>query len=509
MISCTRCGADNRDEARFCKNCGAPLLSSDLPAAFAADLSASKEGELPAVSGAGEQDGESLDLAQAPPTPLPLDDAVQMPEMGLSSANPESPAVGEAINRDSAGVETDLTADERLSNAQDLPVPQALSGEAVQSATASIPVLTLPAVIAGRYELTEVIEQTDALVIYRAYDRLRCWQCGTLRAELTDLYCEDCGAEIGAGASCRIQVGSVPSDAPGEQLLPEGNAIYWIMPEPVGSPALAVAEGKKGLCLHVGYASNTGQVREIDEDSLLVVTGIEIVEGVAQPSLGLFAVADGMGGHDNGQVASRRVIQVLAELLLSRLLAPALSGERILPEALEEQVRDAIAEANRRLTLEARKDKSDMGSTLTLALVRDAQAVIANVGDSRTYLWRNGVLKQVTEDHSMVARLLAQGMIGKDEIYTHPHRNEIYRMMGDKPKVEVDVFQQELQPGDWLVLCCDGVWETIRDDGIEEVLLAYPDNPQAVCEEIVRRANLAGAEDNISVIMVEIHGHMP
>jgi protein phosphatase len=244
-------------------------------------------------------------------------------------------------------------------------------------------------------------------------------------------------------------------------------------------------------------------VREVDEDSLLVVTGLGMMDGVAKPSLGVFAVADGMGGHASGQLASRRVIQVLAEWLVSRLLAPALGGETILPETFEEQAREAVKEANRRLTSEARAAESDMGSTLTLAFVRDGAAIIANVGDSRAYLWRNGILEQVTQDHSMVARLIAEGMLDKDEIYTHPRRSEIYRAIGDQPEIEVDIFLRELQPGDRLVLCCDGVWEMIRDEGITDVLLAF-DDPQAACEEMVRQANAAGGEDNISVIVVNV-----
>jgi serine/threonine protein phosphatase PrpC len=363
--------------------------------------------------------------------------------------------------------------------------------------------LTLPAAIAGRYELTEVIEQTGAMIVYRAHDRMRCGQCSTLRADMSDPYCIECGAEIGSGAPCRVQAGDIPPDAPQEHLLTENDATYWILPEPVATPTQALAS--KGLHLRVGYASDSGMVRDLDEDSLLVVTGLAMVEGITQPSLGLFAVADGMGGHENGQVASRRVIQVLSELLMPRLFAPTLSGETILPETSKGQVRDAIQEANRRLTLEAREADSDMGSTLTLAWVRDGTTLIANVGDSRTYLWHGGALDQVTQDHSMVALQIAEEKIDKNAIYTHPRRNEIYRVMGDKPDIEVDVFQRDLQPGDRLVLCCDGVWEMIHDEGIEEVLLAYPDNPQAACDEMVKQANTAGGEDNISVIVVDMH----
>jgi protein phosphatase len=143
-----------------------------------------------------------------------------------------------------------------------------------------------------------------------------------------------------------------------------------------------------------------------------------------------------------------------------------------------------------------------MGTTLTAALVRDEMALIANVGDSRTYLWRDGELVQITSDHSLVAQLVEAGALAPDEIYTHPEKSAIYRSLGHAPEVEVDLFEQPLESGDRLVLCCDGVWEMLRSDGIEEVLLMEPD-PQCACEEMVRRANLAGGEDNISVVVVQ------
>ena len=458
-MNCPKCETPNRDGAKFCKICRTPLTAAPIvvPTAAADNISP--------LTGAAPIEVAAIELQPVPATETsPLPDAPIAP---LTA----SPDPAEQI-------------------------------EAANAAPPALIALSLPVTLAGRYDLTAITEQHADRIIYRGFDRLSCGQCGALRTDPNDAYCWQCGAEIGTGAARRCQVGSLPPEATQDCLVIEGGAAYWITAEPVATSVPVAA--RKGLFLKTGCATDPGLVREVDEDSVLAVSGLGLIEGQARPSVGLFAVADGMGGHANGQVASRRVIQVLAEMLLPGLLAPLLSGETILEETYEAKIVDAIQQANLRLTTEARAANSDMGSTLTLAFVHDGQATIANVGDSRTYLCQNGILSQLTVDHSMVARLVATGVIQPDEIYTHPRRNEIYRMMGDKPEVPVDIFHCELHPGDRLVLCCDGAWEMIHTEGIEEVLLTYPDDPQAACNEIVKRSNLAGGEDNISVIVVDV-----
>jgi protein phosphatase len=145
-----------------------------------------------------------------------------------------------------------------------------------------------------------------------------------------------------------------------------------------------------------------------------------------------------------------------------------------------------------------------MGSTLTLALVIDGHAFVANVGDSRTYLWRGGLLQQITEDHSAVYQLYRAGALSEEGIYTHPRRNEITRNMGFRTTVQADYFQVELLPGDLLLLCCDGLWEMLHNDGIADLFLVSYGDPQRICDELVKRANQAGGDDNISVIVVQV-----
>ena len=538
MPKCVQCGTDNRDGAKFCIQCGVQIrLDEPFPAETAqtsgaqtstgistavadvGDESAGLNEQIHGVPAAGEtretrgKDTRPIGQRESTATGdrLGVVNGEQTGQLPAPSTEPpfaqvtlEPSAVQSAVRSTQASAPGALPAEERLTAAQDLPEAAEDPDEAQTQGTA-LPKRELPTTSASRYMLIEIAEQTDTMVMYAAVDWERCWQCGTPYANENDEFCNECGVELDRGLPCRVQVGDIPSDVPEEYLVNEKGQAFWIQPQTTEQSGLAQPIlASQGSRLRVGYATDPGQVREVDEDSLLVVTGLEMVEGVPHPSVGLFAVADGMGGHDDGQVASRRVVEVLAEELLPSLVAPSLGGKAIDEGTFEERVCEAIREANRRLTHEARASTSDMGSTLTLALVCDGKATIANVGDSRTYLWHGGILEQLTQDHSLVARLVEKGKISAQEAYTHPRRGDIYRTMGDKPNIEVDTSQRDLVTGDQLVLCCDGVWEMIRDEGIEHVLLEYPIDPQAACDEMVRQANLAGGEDNISVIIVAV-----
>ncbi|HEV7128331.1 MAG TPA: PP2C family serine/threonine-protein phosphatase [Ktedonobacterales bacterium] len=201
-------------------------------------------------------------------------------------------------------------------------------------------------------------------------------------------------------------------------------------------------------------------------------------------------------GEATGDAASPALQSGPATQILAESLAMEQYGER-LREAVEH-----CGEVIVRYDKAHRDEAKGLGSTLTAALVVDGQAYIANVGDSRTYLLRDGKLQRITRDHSLVERLVEAGQIEADEVYDHPNRNLIYRSLGaGKADVDVDIFTEPLRAGDLLVLCCDGLWEMVRDPEMTSILLAEPDLERA-SKELIDRANHNGGEDNITVVLV-------
>jgi serine/threonine protein phosphatase PrpC len=164
-------------------------------------------------------------------------------------------------------------------------------------------------------------------------------------------------------------------------------------------------------------------------------------------------------------------------------------------------LRTAVEEANVELCRQNTENKTDMGCTLTGFLVVGDHAFIANVGDSRTYMLRGGQIYRLTTDHSLVQQLVAGGLIEPDDVYTHPRRSQIFRSLGDNPNVSVDIFQQQIQPGDTLLSCSDGLWEMVRDPQIESILNAAPD-PQTAILHLIEAANAGGGDDNVSAVVV-------
>jgi serine/threonine protein phosphatase PrpC len=161
----------------------------------------------------------------------------------------------------------------------------------------------------------------------------------------------------------------------------------------------------------------------------------------------------------------------------------------------------AVEDANAAICQMNQRDKTDMGSTLTGFMIIGDYAYIVNIGDSRTYMVRSEQIYQLTTDHSLVGQLVAGGLISPDDVYTHPQRSQIYRSLGDKLNVQIDIFKQQLHPGDILLSCSDGLWEMVRDPQIESILNNAPD-PQAACTQLIEAANTNGGEDNVSVVVV-------
>jgi protein phosphatase len=215
-----------------------------------------------------------------------------------------------------------------------------------------------------------------------------------------------------------------------------------------------------------------------------------------------------MGGHQSGEVASSIAARTVGALVNSSLLGPLVAGDPVArdPDTCARLLQQAVLEANRRITDLARERHSDLGTTIVAALLIGNQLTVANVGDSRAYLWHNDELHVITRDHSLVMQLVTAGQLTLDEIYTHPRRNEIYRALGDSrlTENEIDIFALRLRPGDGLLLCSDGLWDFVRDPDIAAVLASPGADPQTVAFTLVDRANLNGGEDNISVIYTRV-----
>jgi PPM family protein phosphatase len=230
--------------------------------------------------------------------------------------------------------------------------------------------------------------------------------------------------------------------------------------------------------LRAGVRSDIGRSRDRNEDSYLV----------REP---LFVVADGMGGHRGGDVASSMTLETLKDM-------PLPDEDRL--HALVEEIKKANHAVLERG--EADRNLRGMGTTVTGILAEDAKAHVVHVGDSRAYLLRDGVLQQLTEDHTLVQRMVREGRITRDQANTHPQRSILTRALGVDQDVDVEQLTLDIHPGDRVLLATDGLTGMIGEDRIREILEGEAD-PQAACDRLVDAANQAGGEDNITVIVLD------
>jgi protein phosphatase len=229
--------------------------------------------------------------------------------------------------------------------------------------------------------------------------------------------------------------------------------------------------------------TDKGRVRPHNEDALLVA-----------PDAGIFAVADGMGGHAAGEVASRIAIEAVDELLAQQ------DG---LPEDIPARLRRIVQEANRRIAdrIQANPECAGMGTTLVLAALAPSTVWLAHVGDSRAYVIRDGTIRQLTSDHSFVNELVRLGMLTRDQASRDPRRNVVTRALGSDPTVTPDVIEEAREPGDLLLLCSDGLNTMLPDERILDAI-ADGQDLEAACHRLVSSANEVGGEDNITVVLV-------
>ena len=253
--------------------------------------------------------------------------------------------------------------------------------------------------------------------------------------------------------------------------------------------------------LRIGRRTDTGRMRQTNEDSLLAFDFLCANKSVSRP-VGFFVVADGLGGHAGGEIASGMLVQALARRAAEEWLSPAITGQ---DESFDREVwlRSAIATGNEEIYEHAREAGIAMGTTVVAAIVEGDRAFIAHVGDSRAYHLRADDIRRITVDHSLVESLVVARRISPEEARNHPQANVIYRTVGDSPQVAVDVSRITLRPGDFLMLCSDGLSGMLDDEAIREVVLDAS-SPQAACDALVDAANQAGGEDNCTVILIEL-----
>lgn len=262
------------------------------------------------------------------------------------------------------------------------------------------------------------------------------------------------------------------------------------------------------VSISVGMASDIGMVRTLNEDSVSVFELTNILQSVVTP-YGFYMVADGMGGHSAGEEASKIAVEYITRRIIGSF------NDRLKPtgQKARQVLEDAVFSANREICKIADLKNNDMGTTITIAFMANGRAFILNVGDARAYLYSNGKLKLITEDHSLVYRLYKIGQLQYHEIYHHPQSNQILCALGESNlQQSLDSLEQKanhpyffdirLERGDGLLLCTDGLWQMIPDHQIEGVLNRNS-QPQNAVDELVNLANNNGGDDNISLIFIK------
>ncbi len=447
--------------------------------------------------------------AEVPPESPYAQEAIAPPE---SVTPPTNDAETTQVANDPPVQDTSSASTQEENSAVAQPVADASSSTDNASAPA------VGSIVAGRYEVTQVLSENDQEHVYQVTDHQgyqHCWNCGSEQNAEGDEFCIDCGAEL-LNATYLMHVYPATESKNEDAHVLQGTIVNTFVEQGqtyvIEQQQAAQVAFPNGVHLLAASDSDAGNVRrsEPNEDSTLVLQLQRVHESHSTP-VGAFIVADGMGGHDNGQGASRLTISIITERLMRELLAPPLIAEKAAglaapaasmdEESLIALFKGAVDDANNVLCQINQQDKTDMGSTITGFMVVGDHAYIINVGDSRTYMLREGKLYQLTTDHSLVGQLVAGGLIEPDDVYTHPQRSQIFRSLGDKMNVQVDDFKQQLLPGDILISCCDGLWEMVRNPQITEILSNAHD-PQTACTQLIEAANTNGGEDNVSAVVV-------
>jgi serine/threonine protein phosphatase PrpC len=251
--------------------------------------------------------------------------------------------------------------------------------------------------------------------------------------------------------------------------------------------------------LEVGWATDVGEVRRHNEDTALIITSAHDGETVL-PTFGLFVLADGMGGHQAGEVASSLAARVVAHHIVRQFYLPILISQEhdTYQPALNEVLVAAVQAANNAVA----EQVPGGGTTLTCALVLGPRAYFAHVGDSRAYVVTEEGLDQITHDHSLVDRLVELGQLTRDEAASHPQKNVLYRAVGQSGLLEVDTPVCTIPHEGRLLLCSDGLWSMVSEAEMVNIVTTAP-SLQVACESLVAAANRAGGPDNVTAILAK------
>lgn len=254
-----------------------------------------------------------------------------------------------------------------------------------------------------------------------------------------------------------------------------------------------LAIGKFSQNPRLGLMTDVGKKRKIDEDAILVMESVSGFESKMSQKF-LLVLADGMGGHEKGEIASKISVTTIAEKFCSSMLSPVDYAINL---------ENSICEANARILQYATEHEGaeGMGTTTVCAIVDNNDVHLAHVGDSRAYVISKEEIRQVTKDHSHVQDLIDKGEILESEATTHPKKNVITRAVGIFSEVNIDTMKLTLDEDEFLLLCCDGLIVHVDDETIKEIVINAKD-PQDACVKLVNAANDKGGSDNISVILL-------
>ncbi|KAB8143031.1 SpoIIE family protein phosphatase [Chloroflexia bacterium SDU3-3] len=267
---------------------------------------------------------------------------------------------------------------------------------------------------------------------------------------------------------------------------------------PAAAPAAPFEPSAHGLAFSA--QRDIGQIRSINQDSVFGMIAT-VPRASGDVPIGIFIVADGMGGHDGGEIASRMAISTAANSLIADLIIPAL--DEAMTDSIQSMLTKALQEANRAIWNAAQTNGTDMGTTCTAALLIGHTVYIGHIGDSRAYLVTPDRMKQLTSDHSAVGRLIELGQLSPEDSREHPMRSHLYRTVGQSPEVAVDYDYFQTGEASHLLLCSDGLWSMLDDPELHR-LISSTIWPADACRALIAHANAAGGEDNISAIVVSL-----